>query len=67
MALLAKLQGLKVISFKPLRSGTLVAFCSVTEMHLRILDLSVHEKNESRMGWPAGQAAGHPRGHRAAR
>jgi hypothetical protein len=45
-----------VEAFKPVRSNTLVGFCSVTipELHLRIIDLSVHERNESRwVGLPA--------------
>jgi hypothetical protein len=40
----------RVDGFKPLRSNTLVGFCTVVipELHLRIIDLPVHEKNESR-------------------
>jgi hypothetical protein len=40
----------RVDAFKPLRSNTLVGFCTVTipELRLKIIDLSVHEKNESR-------------------
>ena len=39
-----------VEGFKPLRSNTLFGFCTVTipELHLRICDLTVHQKNESR-------------------
>jgi hypothetical protein len=46
----------QVEAFAPRRSNTLVGFCTVIipEMHLKIIDLSVHEKNESRwMGLPA--------------
>lgn len=45
-----------VEAFTPRRSNTLVGFCAVVvpELHLKILDLSVHEKNESRwVGLPA--------------
>jgi hypothetical protein len=40
----------EVETFTPRRSNTLVGFCSVIvpELHLRISDLSVHEKNQSR-------------------
>src|SRR5262245_21293504 len=46
----------RVDGVKPLRSNTLVGFCTITipELHLKIIDLSVHEKNESRwVGLPA--------------
>jgi hypothetical protein len=48
----------QVDAFKPLRSNTLVGFCSVTvtELHLKIYDLSVHEKNESRWVGLPGKA-----------
>jgi hypothetical protein len=40
----------EVEAFTPRRSNTLVGFCTVVvpELHLRILDLTVHEKNTSR-------------------
>jgi hypothetical protein len=40
----------QVEAFTPRRSNTLIGFCSVIvpELHLRISDLSVHEKNRSR-------------------
>ena len=47
---------IQIDSFKPLRSNTLFGFCDVTvpEMHLKIRDLAVHEKNNSRwVGLPA--------------
>jgi hypothetical protein len=43
-------------AFRPMRSNTLHGFCTVNipEMRLRIFDLSVHQKNESRwVGLPA--------------
>jgi hypothetical protein len=46
----------QVESFTPRRSNTLVGFCTVVipELHLRILDLTVHEKNTSRwVGLPS--------------
>ena len=46
----------QVNGFKPLRSNTLVGFCTVVipELYLRIFNLSVHEKNQSRwVGLPA--------------
>jgi hypothetical protein len=46
----------QVDAFKPLKSNTLHGFCDVTvaEMHLKIRDLAVHEKNNSRwVGLPA--------------
>jgi hypothetical protein len=45
-----------VVSFKPLRSNTLFGFCTIVipELHLKIIDASVHQKNESRwVGLPA--------------
>src|SRR5262249_54051215 len=45
-----------VDGFKPVRSNTLFGFCSVTipELHLKISDLTVHAKDESRwVGLPA--------------
>ena len=45
----------QVESFTPRRSNTLRGFVSVTvpELHLKIFDLTVHEKNESRwVGMP---------------
>jgi hypothetical protein len=47
---------IQIDSFKPLRSNTLFGFCDITvaEMHLKIRDLAVHEKNNSRwVGLPA--------------
>jgi hypothetical protein len=40
----------QVEAFKPMRSNTLVGFATIIipELHLRIVDLVVHEKNESR-------------------
>jgi hypothetical protein len=40
---------IQIDSFKPLRSNTLAGFCDITvpEMHLKIRDLSLHEKNEN--------------------
>ena len=40
----------QVSGFTPRRSNTLVGFCTVIipEMHLKIVDVSVHEKNTSR-------------------
>jgi hypothetical protein len=40
----------QVEAFTPKRSKTLAGFCTVIipEMHLKIVDLSVHEKNGSR-------------------
>jgi hypothetical protein len=46
----------RVEAFTPRTSNTLRGFCTVVipELHLRIHDLSVHEKNESRwVGLPA--------------
>ena len=44
----------RVDGFKALRSNTPRGFCTVPELHLKIIDLSVHEKNESRwVGLPA--------------
>jgi hypothetical protein len=46
----------EVEAFKPMRSNTLVGFCTVIipEMHLKIIDCTLHEKNESRwVGLPA--------------
>jgi hypothetical protein len=46
----------QVDAFKPLKSNTLHGFCDITvpEMHLKIRDLAVHEKNNSRwVGLPA--------------
>lgn len=46
----------QVDGFRPLRSNTLVGFCSVAipELHLKIYDLAVHQKNQSRwVGLPA--------------
>jgi len=46
----------EVEAFAPRRSNTLVGFCTVVvpELHLRILDLTVHEKNTSRwVGLPS--------------
>jgi hypothetical protein len=46
----------RVDGFKPTRSHTLFGFCTVTipELHLRIIDLTVHEKNQSLwVGLPA--------------
>lgn len=45
-----------VDGFQPVRANTLHGFCSITipELHLRIHDLTVHAKNESRwVGLPA--------------
>jgi hypothetical protein len=47
---------IRVDAFKPLRSKTLFGFATITipELHLKIIDLTVHEKNESRwVGLPA--------------
>jgi hypothetical protein len=40
----------RVDAFKPIRSNTLFGFATVTipELHLKIIDLSVHQKNTSR-------------------
>jgi hypothetical protein len=48
----------QVESFTPRRSNTLVGFCSIAipELHLRIRDLTVHEKNESRWVGMPGKA-----------
>lgn len=46
----------RVDGFKPMRSNTLYGFATITipELHLRIIDLTVHEKNQSRwIGLPA--------------
>jgi hypothetical protein len=47
-----------VESFTPRRSNTLVGFCSVIipELHLKIFDVSVHEKNASRWVGLPGKA-----------
>jgi hypothetical protein len=47
-----------VESFTPHRSNMLVGFCTVTipELRLRIYDLTVHEKNESRWANMPGKA-----------
>jgi hypothetical protein len=41
---------IEVEAFTPRRSNTLLGFCTVIvpEMHLRIHDLAVHEKNDKR-------------------
>jgi hypothetical protein len=47
---------IEVESFKAQRSNTLVGFCTVLlpQLHLRIIDLTVHEKNGSRwVGLPS--------------
>jgi hypothetical protein len=46
----------QVDAFRPLRANTLYGFCNATiaEMHLRILDLTVHQKDGKRwIGLPA--------------
>ena len=52
---------IEVEAFKPMRSNTLVGFCTVLipEMHLKIVDCTVHEKNDSRWcGLPAKPIVG---------
>lgn len=52
---MAKLS-VRVEAFKPLRSNTLIGFITILipEMHLRIVDLTVHQKNSTRwVGLPA--------------
>jgi hypothetical protein len=47
---------IQIDSFKPLRANTLFGFADITvpEMHLKIRDLAVHQKNNSRwIGLPA--------------
>jgi hypothetical protein len=52
-------------AFKPVRSNTLVGFCAVTipEMHLRIVDLTVHQKNAARWIGLPGKAQIHRDGN----
>jgi hypothetical protein len=47
-----------VEAYTPRRSSTLVGFCSIAipELRLRIFDLSVHEKNDSRWVGLPGKA-----------
>jgi hypothetical protein len=48
----------QIDAFKPLRSNTLFGFATVTipELHLKIIDLTVHEKKESRWVGIPGKA-----------
>ena len=46
----------EIESFKPLKSNTLHGFCDIVvpELHLRIHDITIHEKNGKRwIGLPA--------------
>ena len=46
----------EIENFRPQRSNTLVGFATIliSELHLRIFDVAVHEKNDSRwVGLPA--------------
>jgi hypothetical protein len=48
----------QVDAFKPIRSNTLYGFCTIVipELHLKITDLTVHKKNDSRWVGLPGKA-----------
>jgi hypothetical protein len=55
----------QVDAFKPIRSNTLFGFATVTipELHLKIIDLRVHKKNDSRWVGLPGKAQIDREGH----